>query len=132
MTDDTSLVHATEVDQFVKVDALLHDLGFSMLDVTYDKSLGVVEIPFRGTFKTHDLLVRKQRSDGAGAGNEEPAEPVLVVRCVEAMTAHDPDGIVQHSYSRLKCPESGQLIVESNFPGGVDLRVSQIDVRVRT
>ncbi|MGO8870328.1 MAG: hypothetical protein ACLQPH_02815 [Acidimicrobiales bacterium] len=128
---DHLLVHVTDADQLKEVDGLLHDAGFSVLDLKYDERLGVVQVPFHRNQKTHDLLVRKPRGDDVDSKDEAFAERVLEVNHVRGMTVHDPDGLVEHSYARLEFSSSGHLAIKSNFPGGVDLEVSEIDVQVK-
>jgi hypothetical protein len=128
---DRLLVHAKNADQLAEVDGVLHDSGFSMLDVTYDESLGLVRIPFRGIQKTRDLLAHKARRDDPEPASQAAAHPYLEISHVKGLAEHDPDGLIEHSYSRLECSQAGSLILKSNFPGSVDLEVSEIDVQVK-
>lgn len=127
---DRILVHAKNADQLAEVDGVLHDSGFSMLDVTYDDSLGLVRIPFRGIQNTRDLFAHKSRHD-LEPTSQTATHPFLEISHVKGLAQHDPDGLVEHSYSRLECSQAGRLTLKSNFPGSVDLEVSEINVRVK-
>ena len=115
------LAHAHDSDGLRAVDELLHDATFSMSEVSYDDGLRVVKVPFAAP-RTRDLFRR---------GRPEPTTfpCALEIANVTEVTTDDPDGLVEHSYSRLAA-EEGSLVLRSNFPGRIELSVDGIDVRV--
>jgi hypothetical protein len=122
------LLYARSVEELPAVDAILHDAGFSMAEVVHDDDRGIVTTPFHAPPRMYDFrLIRRPRSVATGEG---PEGYVLEVSGVSAIEIRDPDGLVEHSYSHLRMQEDGRLGLVSNLPGGIDMNIAEIDVRV--
>lgn len=116
------LAHAVDADGLAAVDELLHDAVFSMSEVTYNEHRRVVRIPFRPS-RTHDLSLRRPHEVSPDVNR------ALTISHVSKVTTEDPEGLVEHSYSRLTARGSG-LRLASNFPGQIEVAADGIDVRV--
>jgi hypothetical protein len=117
------LAQARDADGLRAVNELLHDAAFSMSEIAYDDSGRVVRIAFAAP-KTRDLF---RRGESSGP-TDFPC--VLTIAKVTKVATDDPEGLVEHSYSRLATAEDGELVLTSNFPGRIELSVDGIDVRI--
>lgn len=123
------LVHVRGPAELSQVDALLHDMAFDMNDVSVDERQEAVEIRFYRSPKTHHAF-RLGHRDQAAPARSYPPEMQLRINHVMTHQLRDPEGLVTHSYARLRQLADRQLSLESNFPGSIELRVSDLDVEV--
>ena len=121
--------HAHSVEELPDVDAILHEAGFSMAEVAHDNDRGIVTIPFHAFPRMHDFrLMRRRRSAATGEG---PGGNVLEM---SGFCDRDPGPrrTRRTQLFALRMQEDGRLGLPSNFPGGIDMDIAEIDVRVVT
>lgn len=123
------LVHVQGPAELSQVDGLLHDMAFDMNDVSVDEQQEAVEIRFYRSPKTRHAFRPGHRDQAAPARS---CAPEMQLRICHVMThqLRDPEGLVTHSYAHLRQLADGQLSLDSNFPGSIELRVSELDVEV--
>ena len=123
------LARVEDKGQLRKVDALLHDMAFDMPEASFDEEQAVLEINLYRSERTHDVLSSRL---GDYRSNLVPGEKAYLLRIghVFSCTRRDPDGLVTHSYSHLEASGDSKLSLLSNFPGSIDMEVSEVDVQV--
>lgn len=120
---ETEVVHVTLNEALNEVDAVLHDAWFSLDEVQLDEAAGAATLAFASTRATD--LGRSVTS------TSHDQKWVLRVFNVSEMALRDPAHLVEHSYARITLSADGGLVtISSNFPGGVDFMVSDLDVRL--
>jgi hypothetical protein len=120
---DELLETAREPRLLAKIDEVLHDAAFTISDLQFSERDGVAELRLSLPGRNKDLALRRASS----RVSQQPAEYLLQIRGVTGVEVDDPEGLDTHSYAGLAAAD-GQLVLSSNFPGGLSFNVRVLDI----
>ena len=118
------VLRVNDAQHLSEADDLLHDLSFDLSRISYDAQEAVFELVLYRSQKTRDLF-SSRRHRGIGNGSF-----LLKILNVASYVVNDPQGLVEHSYSRLRWTKPRSLSLTSNFPGSIDLDVSLLALEI--
>jgi hypothetical protein len=124
------LIQGSDPELLADISDYLHDARYSLGEVAYDETQRLVLIPFRwdATLRQGSAF-RRQRAEFSKFRWRDGLCRELRVASVDHVELDDPSRLIEHSCAKLTYGD-GTLIVQSNFPGSIQIQVSTLDVQL--